>query len=181
MLLLTEHVIWNWLDIRSLFFFHSWHFSISFWFLLPELSLSEVCPLLLCSLSLLVFSDSLAPCFCLFNWQKLLGVPGWWLFPCFQYPLSHRLCHCRGRGRESQVHTSTSSLSGFLRFIGSAATGEEQRGWRLRNLSGWRHRAPASIPTTVQLLVVMGVTAARRLELCALPTLLLPGYMGLQA
>lgn len=98
MLLLTEHVIWNWLEIRGLFFFHRWPFSISLWFILPELSLSEVCPLLLCSLSLLVFSGSLAPCFCLLNWQKLHGVPGWWFFPCFQYPLSHRLCHCRGKG-----------------------------------------------------------------------------------
>ena len=33
-----------------------------------------------------------------------------------------------GRGRGSQVHTSTSSLSGFLRFIGSAA-GRQRASW----------------------------------------------------
>lgn len=140
MFLLTEHVIWNKLEIRGLFFFHRWHFSVSFWFLLLELSLSEVCPLLLCSLSLLVFSDSLAPCFCLFNWQKLLGVPGWWFFPCFQYPLSHRLCHCRGEGEGEP------SSYQYLFPIWFSKVHRLCCYWG--RTGSWRHRAPAPIPTT---------------------------------
>ena len=77
----------------------------------------------------------------------------------------------------NQVHTSTSSLSGFLRFIGSAATGEEQGAGDL----GTSVAGDTGPQPPFPLLVVIGVTPARRLELCALPTLLLPGYMGLWA
>ena len=161
-------------------FFSRWHYSTTFWFLLPKRPLVTFESYFPPSTTSVYQLDPRYRCLCLQSYGSLaadcpeslvLGTPEEWTFLPAQGLLGHSLHHCRGQCRLRGQPGTCGHLCHVWCPHGLCCCGQKSRGLTNGCLCDWRESLAGALPGLPSYSWPAPLVAAKRLESRAPPCL----------
>ena len=161
-------------------FFSRWHYSTTFWFLLPKRPLVTFKSYFPPSAASVYQLDPRYCCLCLQSYRSLaadcpvslvLGAPEEWTFLPAQGLLGHSLHHCKGQCRLRGQPGTCGHLCHVWRSHGLCCCGQTSRGLTNGRLCDWRESLAGPLPGLPSYSWPGPLVAAGRLESRAPPPL----------